>query len=115
MDYGILDEAYQRLHQTGPEYEGWLTNHGPMAAEALVRHGHDDGVHRWLDGYRRRLDELPRGVRPIDDWRAALGDPKRAGDWLASGPPGRPGMLRSRPRRPGRLRSRPCRRPAGRG
>jgi hypothetical protein len=83
MDSGILDEAYQRLHHTGPEYEGWLSNHGPMAVEALIRHGHDRVVHRWLDGYLRRLDELPRGTAPIEDWRAALGDPKRAGDWLA--------------------------------
>ncbi|MFE9956196.1 hypothetical protein [Micromonospora sp. NPDC005299] len=83
MDDGILDEAYQRLHRTGPEFEGWLSNHGPMAVEALVRHGHGTRVHRWLDDYLRRLDELPRGLRPIDDWRAALGDPKRAGDWLA--------------------------------
>jgi hypothetical protein len=83
MDDGILDEAYQRLHRTGPEFEGWLSNHGPMAVEALVRHGHGGRVHRWLDDYLRRLDELPRGLRPIDDWRAALGDPKRAGDWLA--------------------------------
>ncbi|MGC5017444.1 questin oxidase family protein [Micromonospora sp. DT47] len=83
MDDGILDEAYRRLHRTGPEFEGWLSNHGPMAVEALVRHGHDRGVHRWLDDYLRRLDELPRGLRPIDDWREALGDPKRAGDWLA--------------------------------
>ncbi|WBB65665.1 questin oxidase family protein [Micromonospora sp. WMMD812] len=83
MSDGILDEAYQRLHRTGPEYDGWLSNHGPMAVEALVRHGHDRGVHRWLDEYLARLDELPRGLRPIDDWRAALGDPKRAGDWLA--------------------------------
>ncbi|MFI7210380.1 hypothetical protein [Micromonospora maritima] len=82
MDDGILDEAYQRLHRTGPEFEGWLSNHGPMAAEALVRHGQGARVHRWLDDYLRRLDELPRGLRPIDDWRAALGDPKRAGDWL---------------------------------
>ncbi|MFG2106148.1 questin oxidase family protein [Micromonospora chersina] len=83
MDDGILDEAYQRLHRTGPEFEGWLSNHGPMAVEALVRHGHGTRVHRWLDDYLRRLDELPRGLRPVDDWRDALGDPKRAGDWLA--------------------------------
>ncbi|GAA4568035.1 questin oxidase family protein [Micromonospora coerulea] len=83
MDDGILNEAYQRLHRTGPEYEGWLSNHGPMAVEALVRHGQGPRVHRWLDDYLRRLDELPRELRPIEDWRAALGDPKRAGDWLA--------------------------------
>ncbi|MET8305552.1 questin oxidase family protein [Micromonospora sp. NPDC005173] len=83
MSNGILDEAYERLHRTGPEYEGWLSNHGPMAVEALARHGHEQRVHRWLDDYLGRLDELPRGLRPLDDWRAALGDPKRAGDWLA--------------------------------
>jgi hypothetical protein len=32
---GILDEAYQRLHATGPEFDGWLSNHGPMAAQVL--------------------------------------------------------------------------------
>src|SRR6516225_6913847 len=45
---GVLDEAYQRLHETGPEYEGWLSNHGPMAAEAMARHGHADVVSPWL-------------------------------------------------------------------
>ncbi|WP_433172729.1 questin oxidase family protein [Actinoallomurus sp. CA-150999] len=82
---GTLEEAYERLHQTGPEFEGWLTNHGPMAVEAMVRHGHSRQVHRWLDVYARRLDDLPRGSSPItaDDWRSALGDPHRLGDWLA--------------------------------
>jgi hypothetical protein len=36
---GTLDEAYRRLHVTGPEFGGWLSNHGPMAAEAMVRGG----------------------------------------------------------------------------
>ncbi|EST33870.1 questin oxidase family protein [Streptomyces roseochromogenus] len=80
-----LDEAYERLHRTGPEFEGWLSNHGPMAVEALVRHGQARHVHRWLDRYMDRLDELPRGLSPVtaDDWRAALGDPRRLADWLA--------------------------------
>ena len=81
---GILDEAYGRLHATGPEFEGWLSNHGPMASEAMVRHGHAGSVHRWLDGYMRRLEEFPRGTGPIgDDWRDALGDPHRVADWTA--------------------------------
>jgi hypothetical protein len=79
---GVLDEAYQRLHETGPEFEGWLSNHGPMAAEAMARHGHADVVGRWLDGYVRRLEEFPRGSSPIGtDWRTALGDPRRIADW----------------------------------
>jgi hypothetical protein len=81
---GTLDEAYQRLHLTGPEFDGWLSNHGPMAAEAMVRRGHAGGVHRWLDGYLRRLEEFPRGTAPIGgDWRQALGAPRRVADWTA--------------------------------
>jgi hypothetical protein len=79
---GALDEAYQRLHATGPEFDGWLSNHGPMAAEAMVRHGHADSVPEWLDGYMERLEEFPRGSGPIGtDWQEALGDPRRIADW----------------------------------
>jgi len=81
---GTLDEAYERLHVTGPEFDGWLSNHGPMVAEAMVRRGHAASVHRWLDGYTRRLEEFPRGTAPVgDDWREALGDPRRVADWTA--------------------------------
>src|SRR5487761_1199512 len=27
---GTLDEAYERLHATGPEFDGFLSNQGPM-------------------------------------------------------------------------------------
>ena len=81
---GTLDEAYQRLHATGPEFDGWLSNHGPMAAEAMVRRGHAGQVHRWLDVYMQRLEEFPRGSGPIgSDWQDALGDPRRIADWTA--------------------------------
>lgn len=82
---GTLDEAYERLHRTGPEFEGWLSNHGPMAVESMVRRGHAREVHPWLDSYVARLEELPRGTSPIasGEWRAALGDARRLGDWLA--------------------------------
>ena len=36
---GTLDEALDRLHRSGPERLGRLTNHAPMAAEALVARG----------------------------------------------------------------------------
>ena len=79
---GTLDEAYQRLHTTGPEFDGWLSNHGPMAAEAMVRRGQADRVHRWLDGYMARLEEFPRRSGPIGaSWQDALGDPRRIADW----------------------------------
>ena len=78
----VLDEAYQRLHATGPEFDGWLSNHGPMAAEAMARRGQADRVHQWLDCYMQRLEEFPRGTGPIGaQWREALGDPRRVADW----------------------------------
>ncbi|WP_405387157.1 questin oxidase family protein [Streptomyces sp. NBC_01102] len=81
---GILDEALQRLHGSGPERLGRLTNHAPMAVEALAAHGRAGSVHRWLDLYASRLEEFPPGVEPVTDvnWRAALGDPRRAADWI---------------------------------
>ncbi|MGC4892965.1 questin oxidase family protein [Micromonospora sp. DT31] len=80
----VLDEAYERVRHTGPERDGWLSNHAPMAVEALVRHGHGRAVHRWIEGYADRLEERPRGIRRIaaDEWRDPLGDPVRTGDWL---------------------------------
>jgi hypothetical protein len=86
VDNTILNEAYERLRDTGPEWgENRLTNHGPMAAEVLVRRGHESQVHRWVDAYLRRLDELPAPVSVITDdtWRTALGDGRRIGDWTA--------------------------------
>lgn len=75
----VLDEAYQRLHETGPEFEGWLSNHGPMAVEAMVRHGQAGQV----DDYVPRLDEFPRGTGLIGtDWQTALGDHRRIADEL---------------------------------
>ena len=59
---GVLDEALERLAGTGPERDGWLSNHAPMAVEALSRHGQGTAVHRWIDRYRDRLSEAPRGL-----------------------------------------------------
>lgn len=81
---GTLDEALERLHRTGPERDDWLTNHAPMAVEALVRHGHARAVHRWIDGYGDKLEEMPSASSPVTDatWREALGDPRRLADWI---------------------------------
>jgi hypothetical protein len=86
MDTAILDDAYDRFSGTGPEWgEDQLTNHGPMAAEVLVRRGHAADVPRWVDSYIRRLDELPVGTSRItaDNWQQAMGEGRRIGDWTA--------------------------------
>lgn len=81
----VLLDALQRLHDTGPEFDGFLANHGPMAAEALIRIGGSDAVPAWVDGYRHRLGPAPEVVRGIGDadWREHLGDARLAGDWAA--------------------------------
>ncbi|MEU5401065.1 questin oxidase family protein [Streptomyces sp. NPDC005963] len=80
---GTLDEALDRIHLSGPERHGWLSNHAPMAVEALVRHGQARSVHPWVDRYRHKLEEMPSPTDPIApaDWREALGDPRRIADW----------------------------------
>ncbi|MFE4974331.1 questin oxidase family protein [Kitasatospora sp. NPDC056651] len=81
---GILDEALQRLHGSGPERLGRLTNHAPMAVEALAAHGQARSVHRWLDRYAHKLEDFPARAEPVTDanWPAALGDPRRLADWI---------------------------------
>ncbi|MET8008954.1 questin oxidase family protein [Streptomyces sp. NPDC005271] len=82
---GTLDEALERLHAAGPERQGWLSNHAPMAVEALVRHGQGRAVHPWLDAYRDKLEDMPRPHARIteENWREALGDPRHIADWTA--------------------------------
>ncbi|MEV0092689.1 questin oxidase family protein [Streptomyces sp. NPDC050738] len=82
---GTLDEALGRLHTSGPERGGWLSNHGPMAVEALVRGGQASHVHRWLDHYRDKLEDMPAPFAPVTaaNWHEALGDPRRIADWAA--------------------------------
>lgn len=84
MTSGVLTEAYQRFHGTGPEWGAdQLTNHGPMAVEVLVRRGRAEEVPRWVEGYLPRLDDLPGATGELTDasWPEALGDGRRIGDW----------------------------------
>ena len=81
---GTYDDALERFHRTGPEFDGYLSNHGPMVVEVLARRNQDPLIDRWTDRYLRRLDELPRGGWPIDPlhWQDALGEPARSADWI---------------------------------
>jgi Questin oxidase-like len=83
MTDGALLDALDRLRGTGPEFGGFLANHGPMASEALVRLGAAERVGGWVDGYLPRLDGAPAAGTGIDDWRERLGDEHRFGDWTA--------------------------------
>lgn len=84
MSGGVLNEAYERFHHTGPEWgEDQLTNHGPMAVEVLVRRGRAEQVDRWVSAYLGRLDDMPSPSAAITeaDWAEAIGDGRRVADW----------------------------------
>jgi hypothetical protein len=85
MAVDVLDELLDRFAATGPEFNGGLSNHGPMAAEALVALGRADAAASWSESYAERLLEHPAARNAIDasKWREALGDIGRAGDWIA--------------------------------
>jgi hypothetical protein len=84
MAEGALDAVLERFASTGPEFGGGLSNHGPMASEALVALGRSDAVERWAEKYALQLGEHPESRNPIDraNWREALGDIARVGDWI---------------------------------
>ncbi|MET7480886.1 questin oxidase family protein [Streptomyces sp. NPDC005648] len=81
---GRLEEALERVHATGPERLGRLSNHAPMVVEALAARGQAGSVHHWLDLYRDHLEDFPDRVAPVtdDNWPSALGDRRRVADWI---------------------------------
>jgi hypothetical protein len=83
--YAALDEALALLAAYGPETASGLTNHAPMAVEALCALGRPDAVIPWLERYRPSLRPGPPARERIarGAWRSALARPERAGDWSA--------------------------------
>jgi hypothetical protein len=83
---GALDamlDALDRLRGTSPEFGGFLANHGPMAADALIRLGGSAHVPAWVDDYRRGLHHpTPWGDdTPPEEWSRALGDIRLLAGW----------------------------------
>ncbi|HVN64825.1 MAG TPA: questin oxidase family protein, partial [Candidatus Binataceae bacterium] len=83
--YAPLDEALEILAPYGPETKGSLSNHGPMAVEAMCAMGRGDAVIDWVTRYREILSPRPTGHSTItgSQWRDALGRVDRIGDWTA--------------------------------
>jgi hypothetical protein len=80
-----IDGVLEQFARRGPEFGPGLSNHGPMAVDALIALGRPDVIERWAEWYAPRLDDRPALRNPIDpaDWREALGDIGRAGAWSA--------------------------------
>ncbi len=83
-DYAVLDEALEVLASAGPDLRNGMSNHAPMAVEALCALGRADAALPWLEKYRAGFAPRPARVARITeaDWRAALGGGRRTGDWF---------------------------------
>src|SRR5713226_8837519 len=83
MSYAILDEALNSIADAGPELANGLTNHAPMAIEALCALDRSDAIRPWLDHYRRGMLPQPPPVDRIrpEAWKCALAHPERFTDW----------------------------------
>ena len=82
-NHEALLDALERLERDSPEYDGFLANHGPMAAEALIQMGEAEHVSSWVEHYRSRLEPRPPFGNTVttSTWRDCLGDIRKLGDW----------------------------------
>ena len=77
---GVMDEALKMMSDFAP-----LTNHGPMAAEALISLERDAQVINFVRSYRKRFSSVfPPKYQTItnNNWQEALGDERRTTDWI---------------------------------
>jgi Questin oxidase-like len=83
-EYAAMDGALERLRGTGPELRNGLTNHAPMAAEAMCALGRPQAVAAWIERYRRKILPEPARVErvPAHGWESALGQLARHADWV---------------------------------
>jgi hypothetical protein len=83
-DDRLLDEAFLRFLDRGPEFRTGDSNHGPMVAEAMAARGFAAEAEKWIDRYAPELDAAPSRRLAIDpdEWAEGLGDTLRTGDWI---------------------------------
>ncbi len=83
--YASFDTTLESIADAGPDLRNGLTNHAPMAVEALCAMGQENAVMAWLERYREGMLPWPAEIEPIDpnNWRSALGDIERVSDWRA--------------------------------
>ena len=55
----VLDSVLERFATTGPEYGPGLSNHGPMASEALVVLGRPEAAEAWAEECLREYRLMP--------------------------------------------------------
>lgn len=78
-------DALDRLAGTAGEFRGFLSNHGPMALDAMIRLGGAGQARAWAEQYRLALEPSPQpvGVEFTEQrWRNVLGVRSTEADWV---------------------------------
>ena len=86
LDHAALDGVFHANARVAPELAGAGANHYPMGAEVLEAFGHPEAIPAAWSERAGAYGPVPAAGRPIEgaaEQRLALGDPERAGDWLA--------------------------------
>jgi hypothetical protein len=92
MQADTFERAISRLSTTGPEIGGGLSNHGPMAVEALHHLGEDQAIAAWLDGYMPKLEPFPSAsgraprlgqLEDVADWTLLFERELTSASWRA--------------------------------
>lgn len=81
IETATMDQALEMMTRLAP-----LSNHGPMAAEALIALGRADSVITFVEAYKKRFAAIYPETRQAvtrENWRGALGDGSRVADWTA--------------------------------
>jgi hypothetical protein len=86
----VINDGLDRLQDLGFTMEPFFSEHGPMVVEAMSTMGENDQIADWVGVYWRYRHHLPppptqrriEGTK-ADRRQGALGDFKRASDWLA--------------------------------
>lgn len=80
-----LDAALRQFHDSDPEFGGGMSNHGPMASEALETMGYPDRIEPFAARYRERLEPMTSGHAMTDaEFDAAVGNPGARVDLIAT-------------------------------
>ncbi len=81
-----LDRALERLHASVSSNTHFLSNHVPMAVEALDALGRADAIESWVDAHLDPVESEGPAREPVQEeqWPSALGHRERFLDWRAS-------------------------------
>ncbi|EMJ98838.1 MULTISPECIES: questin oxidase family protein [unclassified Leptospira] len=82
-DEETLEKILVFLEPFGPDLKNGLSNHAPMACEALLTMGKKDSIFPWLERYGNQFMEKkkPRNKIYGGDWKTFLGIPDTYPEW----------------------------------